>query len=266
MLRCVVKSYADKEAVPFAAVGSRSRGTGTTADAKGHFTLSLKSYSSNDTLVFSAVGYQPLSATVQEILSGKDGNGCFGRQPGTNELVVYLKPKPLLLHTVEVKAKHSRWKASQVGYNIGKGSPFVQEFAPTDTLLSSVSGQEIGNNFHFRKYPVRLQDFNFGLHGSGNLSVTVRLHIYSLKGKLPHKKLLQKEIVVNIPPHYTGWIKVPLEKYNILLNQDFAVVLDWVNEANKLNNNSLMTFARMPKSQITFYRASAAASWKSAGI
>ena len=257
-----IRNKISGEALPFAAIGIKQKGIGTTADVNGQFSLHLKNSNLPDTLSILAVGYQELALPVKVILADKETAGSFRKTPGTNEITFFLQPKQTSLRPIEITGKVKKWKAAEVGFNMDKDITYQHEFAPKDTLIKSIPGQEIGNIIRFKKYPAHLQDFNFGLHGSGNLPVTVRLHIYSLKNNLPYKKLLPKDVVIMIPPHCTGWIKVNLKPYNITLHQDFAVVLEWINEANKLTSNSLLTFNNMPKDQITVYRESDVKPWK----
>ncbi|MBB6613138.1 carboxypeptidase-like regulatory domain-containing protein [Pontibacter sp. Tf4] len=257
-----VKSTENGQAIPFVAVSIKNSGTGITADAMGRFKLRLKEHHLTDTLTFSAIGYSNLSLPVKKIINGGLKREVHEVNQNVYNKTFYLSPTPVALGTIEVRAKRVRWKEVKVGYNMSKGAALWHEFEPLDTLLSGVTGQEIGNNFRSGKYPVYLKDFNFGLHGSGNLAVAIRVRIYSIRNSLPHKSLLDRDIVVKIPPHHTGWIKVNLAQYNIKLEEDFAVALEWINEANRLNGNSLMTFAKIPKDQVTFYRDDRTAPWK----
>ncbi|NEM97433.1 carboxypeptidase-like regulatory domain-containing protein [Pontibacter burrus] len=257
-----VKSAENGQSIPFVAVGLKNSSTGITADGRGKFKLSLKAQNLTDTLYFSAIGYSNLLIPVKKLIGREFKKEIYDSNQNSYNKAFYLSPKPVALGTVEVKASSVKWKEVRVGYNISKGASSWHEFEPLDTLLSGVTGQEIGNNFRTKKYPVYLKDFNFGLHGSGNLAVTIRLRIYSIRNNLPHESLLDRDIVVKIPRHHTGWIKVNLEQYNIKLDQDFAVALEWINEANSLNRNSLMTFAKIPKDQITFYRDAKTSLWR----
>ncbi len=246
----------------YAAVSIKNSNVGTTADARGKFTLSLRNTHLADTIVLSALGYHILYIPVKHVLALKQHEQSGDRGSEAYAYTFMLSPKRLELGTVEIKANPVKWKESKVGYNIDKGTSFRHEFEPLDTVLRGITGQEIANSFRVRKYPVHLKDFNFGLHGSGNMPVRVRVRIYSLRNNLPHESLLTDDVVVKIPPHHTGWIKVNLERYNITLQHDFAVALEWINEANQYNSNSLMTFARVPKEQVTTYRSSGNDPWK----
>jgi hypothetical protein len=258
----VAKSTANGKAVPFVTVRIKHSGTGITADARGKFILSLRRHHLADTITLSALGYHDLHVPIKRLLQGKQDVQGAAAEGASYDFTFSLSPKRLELGTVEIKARPVKWKETKVGFNMDKGAPFQHEFEPLDTVLSGVMGQEIANSFRVRKYPVHLKDLNFGLLGSGNMAVRIRVRIYSLRNDLPHESLLAKDIVVKIPPHHTGWIRVNLERYHIMLDQDFAVALEWINEANQFNSNSLMTFARMPKQQVTSYRSSGDAAWK----
>ncbi|RIJ42627.1 carboxypeptidase-like regulatory domain-containing protein [Pontibacter oryzae] len=222
------------------------------ANSKGEFTLSLSASYSNATLKISSLGYKAAELSINALNkeAGKPDN-----------LKLYLAPAPAKLSEVEVKAKAANWKTSKVGFHIDEGSPFHHAFEPLEKSLITKKGQEIGNKIHFRKYPAYLQQVSFGLSGSGNLPIAARIKVYSLKKNQPHENLLKENVVVQIPPHYTGWVQVNVSEYNLLLEEDFVVVLEWINDANKLSDNSLMTYANSPKGQITYYRTSTDQPW-----
>lgn len=220
------------------------------ANSKGEFTLTLAASYSNATLKISSLGYKPAELSISAL--NKDSAAV---------LKLYLAPALAKLSEVEVKAKAANWKTSKVGFHIDEGSPFHHAFEPLEKSLITKKGQEIGNKIHFRKYPAYLQQVSFGLSGSGNLPIAARIKVYSLKKNQPHENLLKENVVVQIPPHYTGWVQVNVSEYNLLLEEDFVVVLEWINDANKLSDNSLMTYAKSPKGQITYYRTSTDQPW-----
>ncbi|MFD2065659.1 carboxypeptidase-like regulatory domain-containing protein [Pontibacter silvestris] len=223
------------------------------ADSKGEFAFTVASEKETSRIVVSSLGYVSQEFSVAELLK---------KSYGSNEMRLPLRPKNVSLNEVEIEAEAEKYKEMIVGYNMHKYSDFHHEFQPLDSLIVKPPGQEIGNKFQSKKYPVYLQDITFSLAGSGNLKVMVAIHIYALKNNLPQKGLLPENVIVQIPPHHTGWITVNLNKYNLSLTDDFAVVVEWLNDANKLSDNSLTTFASKPKGQVTYYRKSDDTPWQ----
>lgn len=238
--------------IPYADIFVVNQKKHVQTDGKGKFSLAVVSEKDAGQLVVSFIGYVSQEFNLATLL----------KNSGTTEVKLPLRPKSNSLSEVEVEAKAEKFKEAVVGYNRNKYADFHHEFNPLDSLIVKPPGQEIGNRFQFKSYPVYLQDITFSLAGSGNLEVLVGVHIYSLKNNLPHKDLLPEKILVKIPPHHTGWITVNLDKYNLSLTKDFAVVVEWLNDANKLSGNSLTTFASKPKGQVTYYRESDEKPWQ----
>ena len=239
--------------IPYAYLAVSSNGTSTQANGKGEFALSLGSQNQHGSIRVTSLGYVSQEFSIADLIKEKTG---------TNGVKLFLSPKHERLSEVEVKAKASKWKSKKIGYHIDEGSPFHYELNPSDTLTAAASGQEIGNRIRLKKRPAFLQCISFGLAGSGNEKAIVGIHIYSLKDNLPYLNLLPEPVTITIPAHHTGWITVNLEKYNITLKEDFAVVIEWLTKTNRLNSSTLIAYATVPKGQITYYRESDRKPWK----
>lgn len=224
----------------------------TQTGSKGEFVLQIPPEYQQGTVRFTSMGYVPKEIEIDVLLR---------EWAKTKQVKIYLTPKYEGLKEVEINAKSKKWKARKVGFNIDKGTSFHHQFSPLDTLVEK-SGKEIGNRFTLKKYPAYLNSISFGLAGSGNVKAIIGLRIYSLKNDLPDKDILPERIILRIPPHHTGWVTVDLDKYNIMLQDDFVVAIEWLSDTNVLNKSSLMAFATHPKGQVTYSRASDQKSWK----
>ena len=241
------------EPVPRANIVVAATKTYIQANDNGAFTLSLKpEYATGKVRVLS-LGYTSQEFNVVDLIK---------QHKATKEVKLFLTPDYKNLKVVEVKAKARKWKIKRVGYHIGEGSSFHRELYPSDTLIVAAAGQEIGNRIQLNKYPAFLQSVSFGLAGSGGEELNIRVRLYSLKDNLPYLNLLPESAIVAVPPYHTGWVTVNLQQYNIKLQEDFAVVIEWQNKNNELNTSSLMAFASVPKGQITYYRESDLKPWK----
>ncbi|WP_242922225.1 carboxypeptidase-like regulatory domain-containing protein [Pontibacter liquoris] len=249
----VVLDKATRLPVPYAAVTASSNRTSTQTNSKGAFTLPLNPQHLQGSIRITSLGYMPQDVSIAGLLQEK---------MGATNLTLLLVPKHERLSEVEVKAKARKWKTKKTGYHIDEGSPFHYEFSPSDTLKAVTPGQEIGNKIYLKNGPAFVQRVSFGLAGSGSEKAAFGIHLYSLKDNLPHRDLLPKPVLITVPPHHTGWISVDLAPYNITLKEDFAVVIEWLTETNRLNSSTLIAFATEPEGQITFYRESDKTPWK----
>ncbi|GAB3202275.1 hypothetical protein ABID22_002613 [Pontibacter aydingkolensis] len=244
VIKGVVLDEETKLPVGFANITLIKNQKGTQTGSKGEFELQITSDHQHEKISITSLGYIFKVVEVEDLLK---------EWVGTKQIKIYLKPKYEDLREVEIKAKSKKWRARKVGFNLDKGTSFHHKFNPLDTLVEK-SGREIGNKFSLKKYPAYLNSISFGLAGSGNVKSIIGLRIYSLKNNLPDKDILPERIILRVPPHHTGWVTVDLDKYNIMLKDDFAVTVEWLSQTNILNKSSLMAFATHPKGQVTYAR------------
>ncbi|WP_181885066.1 carboxypeptidase-like regulatory domain-containing protein [Pontibacter diazotrophicus] len=238
--------------IPFASVSVVGREHHVQANGKGYFTLLLRPEDRIHALRVSSLGYVSREYKVEALLE----------KAGAGDAKIFLEPKHRSLKEVEITAKAQKWKAQRVGYHIDEGTSFHYQFTPSDTASAEGPGQEIGTRIKVKRKQAVLQSVSFGLAGSGNAAVKVGVKLYSIKDNLPHQNLLPKPAIISIKPHHTGWITVDLEKHNITVEGDFALIIEWLSETTRLNSGSLMTFATTPKGQVTYYRAAGAKPWR----
>ncbi|TXK36886.1 carboxypeptidase-like regulatory domain-containing protein [Pontibacter qinzhouensis] len=241
--------------IPYASVVIATTDKQVQTNSSGKFSLQLGAGAENGSLRVSSVGYKSQAFAIADLV----------QQQRQGSLTLYLLPKQETLNEVEVKARNKKWKARKVGYHIDEGTTFHHELYPADTIPADRTGPEIGNRIILKKQPALVQSVSFGLTGSGVAKVEVGIKLYSLKDNLPHQNLLPESVVVAVPPHHTGWISVNLEKYNLTVQEDVVLVLEWLTETNKLSNNSLMGFSTMPKDQVTYYRETQQLPWQLLG-
>lgn len=238
--------------IPYASVIVTGKQNQVQTNGAGRFSVSVAG-AEGGSISVSSVGYIPRTFAIADLLKQQEGGGG---------VKLFLLPKHEHLSEVEVMARSRKWKSRKVGYHIDEGTTFHHEISPSDTIPEGRAGQEIGSRIILKKQPALVQSVSFGLTGSGVAKVEVGIRLYALKNNLPHQTLHPEPIVVAIPPHHTGWITVNLEKYGITLQEDFALVIEWLTETNKLNDSSLMGFATVPKGQVTYYRESAQKPWQ----
>ncbi len=246
----------DKETrlpIPFATISVVAHKMQFQANSKGAFTLAVQPEMEQAILQVSSLGYETGEFAVADLLR---------QQKNTGNLKLALAPKQESLNMVEVRARSRKWKPIKVGYHIDEGTPIHHEIYPSDTIRKKAPGQEIGSRIVLKKKPAKLQSVSFGLAGSGGERAVIRIQLYSLKDDKPHRKLLSAPATIAIPAHHTGWITVPLSNYDLTLQEDVAVVLEWLTETSTLTTSTLMAFATHPKDQLIYYRESGEKPWQ----
>ena len=135
-------------------------------------------------------------------------------------LIIELMKKSIVLKEVivspyefEEKTLGSKGKFGVVSFESNK-----------DTVL----GGEVGTVMKVKKVPALIRDVNIVFKGSiyGD-SIHFRLNIYSMNNELPGENILVEPIYI-VPNIKSGILTVNLEKYNIYVENDFLVALEWL--------------------------------------
>ncbi len=195
--------------IPFVNIGVVYENIGTVSDAKGFFRLSIeKSLSSTDSIKISSVGYKTLkfSATsFPEILSNTSHQ-------------ISLEEDIRLLHeiivdgtTMKTKVRGNKTRSKLMRAHIG----------------SNALGSELGVKINLKNRPAFLESFHTYILNNTFDSVTFRLNIYSKEDGLPKENILQESILVKTAIK-EGPLKVDLSGYNIFLDEDFIITLEWI--------------------------------------
>lgn len=237
----------------YVSIGFSGHPAGTMTDSEGKFSLLIAGEHLNEALKFSVVGYQAREIPVRLLLQQQAEKGL---------LHIRLEVKPQALAEVQVKGRQKPFITQLAGSQIGKLTPF-RHFFDTYTLASDkVKGPELGVKIKARKYPAYLQGLSFCLSGTGADITRVRLKLYSLQNNLPHKEILQKVIQVDVPPKYTGWIETDLSHYNLMLEQDVVVALEWLKDENETERTWLASGLVFSPKNPDYYKAANQSQWK----
>jgi hypothetical protein len=187
---------------------------GTVCDNDGSFALNLSEQNDFDTLRISIIGYYPISFAV----------GDFKRtfQQNLGGLVIELAKKAIVLK--EVMVSPIEFKEKTEG---SKGKLGVVSF---ETNRDTSLGTEVGTVIKVKKAPAFIRDVNFVFKGTTyDDSILFRINIYAMNNEHPAETILSEPIYVdtNIT---MGILTVNLEKYNLYVENDFMVALEWLQE------------------------------------
>lgn len=239
--------------LPYASIGLAGQPAGTMTDLQGAFIFSLGEEHLDRSLRFSTVGYQSREISVRALLQ---------QQASQGKLSIRLSAQPKTLAEVRVKAGKKRYRSQEVGSQIGKLTPFRHRFDTYTHAADQVKGPELGVRIRARKYPAYLERVHFCLSGTGADITRVRLKLYSLRQNLPQAELLPQVIQLDVPPRYTGWIETDLSRYNLRLEEDFVVALEWLQEENETEKSWLASGMVFSPPQPDYYKAANQDGWK----
>lgn len=228
--------------LPYANIGILNREIGTVSNSEGKFTLELKDKFANDTIRISSIGYKPFEILIKDI---KQKN-----QP----LRIKLKEQIGELNEVVIKAKSFKKKTL--------GNKTESKFINTGFSYDQL-GAEMGIKINLRKNPTFVEAFNFNItYNRLSAKSIFRVNFYNTKNNKPFENILKENILVSIDPKQTGKITVDLKPYDIVLNDDVIVTLEWVETEGKNNKGEAIFFSLGLLNSGTLYKKSSQAKFK----
>lgn len=230
------------ESLPYVNIGVLSRETGTVTDTDGNFNLPLIREFENDTIRISMIGYRPIEILVKDI------------EEKENPLSFAMIEQISQLNEVVVTAK--AFKKKTLGNRTE--SKFISTGFSYDQL-----GAEMGIKINIRKNPTFVDAFNFNISYNRLSARSIfRLNFYNVKKGKPSDNILTKNILVEIEPKQIGLILVDLKPYNIILDDDVIVTLEWVDSEGKNNEGEAIFFSLGLLTNGTLYKKSSQARFK----
>lgn len=248
MLRGLIIDGDFKQPLGYASVGILNKPVGTVSDSLGHFELAVDNQYPDDTLQVSIVGYYAAKRSIRDLLkvNGAVVLSLVKKVTRLNEVVV---TNPLQ-HTVIVGRQST-------------GS-FLQASIVPKGDKAPIIGAESGLKIHIDGYPARLENLNFYVSRNNFKYVKFRVNMYSIKHNLPDTLLFNKEILVSLNNYKTGWTQIDLAPYHLVINDDCAVTLQWVDYNKDMVAAPLILIPASPSfSHINYYRPAGQDKWKS---
>ena len=240
-LRGVVVDKDSAEPLPFVNIGVLNQGWGTVTNYEGTFSLTLQQEFEEDTLKISMIGYDPLEILVSEI-------------EGADSMTIELSESIDELQEIIVVAEAYKEKTL--------GNKTTSKFLGTGFGYDQL-GAEMGIRINVRKQPTFVDAFNFTITYNRLSAETIfRLNFYVVQNGKPGKNILKDNIFVNINPNQTGSISVDLKPYDIVLEQDVLVTLEWVASKGENKEGEGIFFPLSLMSKGTYFKQSSQGRFK----
>lgn len=192
-------------------IGVLGAGIGTVSGLDGAFSLSIPSRLNQETIKLSMLGYESKTFGVTEF-----------RQLMRSEGKVVLQPKQYDLEQIVVVPDFTKTKVI--------GNP-----ARRMKLLDGFSGDKLGREggiiikLKKRYQPAKVIKFQLYIAYSTYDQLKFRLNFYSVRNNKPFKPLAQENVIITTDIK-EGILEVDLEQYNIVVQDDFAVTLEWIED------------------------------------
>jgi len=241
-LQSTLLDFNTREPIPFVNIGILGKNLGTVSDDEGKFSLEAPKtgWNSSDTLRLSSIGYQSVDFV----------------QLHEKELPksIYLKPLTLTLPTVVINPKKFK-RPKVLGHR--NNSPKMIFYFQSNRL-----GTELCNLIEVKKgsYYLKKAHFNIAQNKFGPLFF--RVHVYENEDGKPGKNLLPRELIVSSDLK-SGTLSVDLAPYNLVLENDFFLGLEWVKTLNKGNISKDLQFCiGLGQAGGIFTKSTSQAPWK----
>ena len=230
------------EPLPYVNIGILNREIGTVSDIEGNFNLQLKKEFVNDTIRISSIGYRPIEIIVNNIKQKNE------------PLLIKLEEQISELNEVIITAKGFKKKTL--------GNKTESKFMSTGFSYDQL-GAEMGIKINIRKNPTFVDAFNFNISYNRLSSKSVfRVNFYTIKNKKPFENILRENILVTIEPKETGKITVDLSPFDIVLDNDVIVTLEWLETEGNNNKGEAIFFSLGLMNSGTLYKKSSQAKFK----
>ncbi len=237
------------EPLIYASIGIINTYKGTITDEQGNFKLKVDGQMPEAIVRISMISFAPQTFTIGE-LTGKEN-------------IIKLTKTPFQIATVVIKPSGKFRKVGNTDYNTKASSC---GWGGADYK----KGNEIGLKIELGVSPVKLQSMHVRIHRQAFDSSLYRLHVRNIKNKEPFTELLSENILVTLS-NEMGWADIDLSKYNIILQGDIALTLEWIkvfgvnkNRAMKINQDiwsEYVLFNKSKKKGYTYTRWGTEAKW-----
>jgi hypothetical protein len=224
---------------------------GTITNESGEYTLNCAKLPEDCKIQISMIGYESRLYHLADLKAGIQ----------TIELV----KKVYELEEVTIKWKEKLRKA---------GTSRISKFAGVCGWGGTDfgKGHEIGLMLNLGDNPVMMENINLKIRKHSFDTIFFRLHIRSVHDGMPSDELLTQNIYFPVTK-YSGWQRINLSDYNIVVAGDVILTIEWVKVSNVIEKNLIkmngsdiaspnVLFYKSNKSGTFYIRKGSAARWR----
>ena len=228
-----------KESLPFVNIGVLKKELGTVSNEDGFFFLEVPDVYAAETLRFSMIGFDERDFQVADLEAILLSN---------NTLV--LAEQTTFLEEVVLTAE-KKWD-TRVSGNATTSKLLITGFT------SNQLGNEIALFLKVKKTPAYIEGIQFSVVENIYPEVRFRVNVYSSEYRFPDENILKENILVTLKQS-EGIISVDLKEYDILVDDDVFISLEWIDE--DLGSEGLWFSAGVFGKSI-YARSTSQAEWK----
>jgi hypothetical protein len=229
------------EWIPFVNIGILGKNVGTVSDIEGGFKLNVpkEGISPHDTLRFSSIGYGSIDFLVKDISS----------MPS----VIKMKKVSLPLPMVTINPNNFN-KLKELGHPLASDKIVFY-------FLSNKLGTELATLIKVKKGKLFLKKAHFNISENKFGEIYFRVNLYESKNRKPAERLINEEIIVKTSLG-KGTLSLDLAKYNLVVDSDFFLSLEWVRALNNGKITEELKFCAGLGKGTIFTKSTSHAAWK----
>lgn len=217
------------EPIEYVSIGIVGTQFGAITDDQGYFVFNYKGNADSLVIRISMIGYESQSYILSD----------FPNKANKIELI----QKTYAINEVTIKPKTERIVGAN-GFNrfqgwSGWGGLHIRK------------GYEMGLKIDLGDKPVFIKDINILLHRQSFDISLYRLHIRRMKGSEVYDELLKDNIIAALT-NESGWAKIDLEKYNLVLKGEIALTLEWLSVMGQNEDRAMKIDDRKQDAYILF--------------
>ena len=224
--------------IMFANIGIPNRGLGTVSDENGNFQLNIPDSLLKFPIKISCIGYNTKLLYANNFTSER----------------IYLSPSTFSLNEIIVSEKQQP-KRKTLGNTRGKSSIIL-------AFNTKGLGSEMAIKIDIKHPSTKLKKLKFDISSGSFDSLLFRFNVYKVDslGK-PGENILKQIILVNAQS-LGGKIEFDLNEYNIVVNEDIFIALEWIRKAGEMKNKTdYLSFNSQIYSGGTYLRKTSQDSW-----
>jgi hypothetical protein len=252
-LKGIVIDKENSKALAYVSVGILNKPIGTVTDTAGRFSFGISKDNFADTIQVSIVGYAALKIPVREFMPAAD-------KP------IRLSVKPQQLAEVRITNAMRTTNTETIGRQAV--SKFVQVSVHNKKTADETIGSEMGMLYKTSQKKAVIKDFNFYISVNNFNFIKFRVNIYAVKNAMPDTLLCNQQIFATIDNFKTGWTNINLDQYNIRVNGEFIVTVQWIEGRmdKKETPLTVLPAAITPFSKNCYARIASQDKWKKMGV
>lgn len=192
-------------------IGIVGAGVGTVSAMDGSFSFRLPQTLEKSKLRLSLLSYESKEFTAGNFLDDLNTQGIVSLKPQTYDLTqVVVVPKYNKTRRIGNEAVRRNLDDGFAGDKLGREGGIIVK-------LKDKYRPAIVTNFRVH---IKRNDYD---------SIKFRLNFYSVRNNLPDKPLSRESIIISSAIR-AGVLEVDLEQYEVIVSDDFAITLEWIED------------------------------------